>query len=183
LVQKFDVRDVNRAPARFDMDKLTWLNQHYLKTDAPEKVALHLIPHLEDLHYAMSHGPNPAEIVVALRDRVKTLKEMAQASRYFFTDTLEFDAKAVAKHLTADARGMLVTLRERLAALPVWEAPAIHAAIETLAAERGVGLGKIAQPVRVAVSGGTVSPPIDQTLALLGRERALARLAVTGPSC
>ncbi|HMY45990.1 MAG TPA: hypothetical protein PKX74_10955, partial [Leptospiraceae bacterium] len=65
-----------------------------------------------------------------------------------------------------------------------WEAPAIHATIEALATELGVGLGKIAQPVRVAVSGGTVSPPIDQTLALLGRERTLARLAAaTGSSC
>jgi glutamyl-tRNA synthetase len=116
-------------------------------------------------------------VILAQRERTKTLKDMAQASRCFFTDTLEFDTKAVAKHLTADAKAMLVTLRTRLEALPSWEAPAIHAVIETLATELGVGLGKIAQPVRVAVSGGTVSPPIDQTLALLGRERTLARLA------
>jgi glutamyl-tRNA synthetase len=105
-----------------------------------------------------------------------TLKEMAENSRFFFGDEVTLDAKAADKHLTPDAKAMLGELRKRFAAIDSWEAPAIHAALEGLAAEKSLGLGKVAQPLRVAVSGGTVSPPIDQTLALLGQPRTLARL-------
>jgi glutamyl-tRNA synthetase len=86
------------------------------------------------------------------------------------------DPKAVAKHLTADGLAALAKVRARLAALEEWQAAAINDALNALATELQVGLGKIAQPVRVAVTGTAVSPPIDATLALLGRERALARL-------
>ena len=85
-------------------------------------------------------------------------------------------AKAAEKHLTADARVLLGELGTRFAALPEWTATAVHAALEGLAQEKGLGLGKVAQPLRVAVSGGTVSPPIDATLALLGRDKTLARM-------
>jgi len=184
MIALFDISDVNKAASAFNPEKLLWLNQQHLMRTPPAKVAPYLKPHLARLGLPADDEMLIEGVILAQRERTKTLKEMAQASRYFFTDTLEFDAKAVAKHLTPDARGMLVTLRERLAALPVWEAPAIHATIEALATELGVGLGKVAQPLRVAVSGGTVSPPIDQTLALLGQERTLARLAAaTGSSC
>src|SRR5687768_14533434 len=115
-------------------------------------------------------------LIVAQRERAKTLKEMALNSRFFFTDAIEMDAKAVSKHLTPDAADALRETHRRLAALGEWAAPQIHDALNGLATERSVGLGKIVQPVRVAISGGTVSPPIDVTLALLGRERTLQRI-------
>jgi glutamyl-tRNA synthetase len=86
------------------------------------------------------------------------------------------DPKAVAKHLSGDALGLLAQVRARLATLADWTAAAIHDALNALASELQVGLGKVAQPVRVAVTGTAVSPPIDATLALLGRERSLVRL-------
>jgi glutamyl-tRNA synthetase len=104
------------------------------------------------------------------------MKEMAQNSRFFFVERIEIDAKAAAKHLAGDAVPTLSAVRARLAALPQWDAAAIHTALNDLASERQSGLGKIAQPVRVAVTGTAVSPPIDVTLELLGRERALARI-------
>jgi glutamyl-tRNA synthetase len=115
-------------------------------------------------------------IVLAQRERSKTLKEMAENSRFFFVEEVNFDAKAVEKHLTADAKALLGELRTRFAAITDWAAPAVHAALEGLAKEKALGLGKVAQPLRVAVSGGTVSPPIDVTLALLGQARTLARI-------
>jgi glutamyl-tRNA synthetase len=115
-------------------------------------------------------------VIVSQRERAKTLKEMAQNSRFFFTDTIEFDPKAVAKHLTAEARPVLTQVRARLAALPEWNAVAIHSVLNELASGLQTGLGKVAQPVRVAVAGSAVSPPIDATLSMLGRERALARI-------
>jgi glutamyl-tRNA synthetase len=100
---------------------------------------------------------------------------MAANSRFFFADAIDIDAKA-AKHVGADALASLSQARDRLAALPEWTATAIHDALNGLATEKAVGLGKIVQPIRVSVSGGTVSPPIDTTLALLGRARTLARV-------
>lgn len=185
MVALFDIADVNKAASAFNPEKLLWLNQQHMMRAEPARIVPYLKPHLARLGLPVDDEGLIEGVILAQRERTKTLKEMAQASRFFFTDAIEFDAKAVAKHLTADARSLLGTLRERLAALASWEAAAIHATIEALATERGVGLGKVAQPVRVAVSGGTVSPPIDATLALLGRERTLTRLdgAVTGSSC
>jgi len=185
MIALFDIADVNKAASAFNPEKLLWLNQQHMMRTEPARIAPYLKPHLARLGLPADDGQLIEGVILAQRERTKTLKEMAQASRFFFTDAIEFDAKAVAKHLTAEARSLLGSLRERLAALGAWEAAAIHAAIEALAGERGVGLGKIAQPVRVAVTGGTISPPIDATLALLGRERSLARLdgAITGSSC
>jgi glutamyl-tRNA synthetase len=115
-------------------------------------------------------------VILAQRERAKTLKEMAQNSRFCFTDEVAVDPKAAAKHLAGGGLEMLAKVRERLAALPDWNAAAIHAALEELATTLGAGLGKIAQPVRVAVTGTAISPPIDATLELLGRERSLARI-------
>ena len=180
MIALFDIGDVNKAASVFNPEKLLWLNQQHLMRAAPAQVAPYFKPHLARLGLPTDDEGLIEGVIVAQRERTKTLKEMALASRFFFTDALEFDPKAVAKHLVADAQGVLAALRARLAALAAWDAPAIHAAIETLATELGVGLGKVAQPVRVAVSGGTVSPPIDQTLALLGRARTLERLEAAG---
>jgi len=114
--------------------------------------------------------------VLAQRERSKTLKEMAEASRFFFVEEVALDPKAAEKHLTPEARGLLRELTARFEALPDWNAAALHGTLEAFAQEKGLGLGKVAQPLRVAVTGGTISPPIDQTLTLLGQARSLARL-------
>jgi glutamyl-tRNA synthetase len=101
---------------------------------------------------------------------------MAQNSRFFFMDRVEIDPKAAAKHLAGDGFEVLAKVRAQLASLPEWTTAAIHTALNDLATTLQTGLGKIAQPVRVAVTGTAVSPPIDATLALLGRERTLARV-------
>jgi glutamyl-tRNA synthetase len=103
------------------------------------------------------------------------MKEMAASSLFFFREPV-MDEKAVAKHLTPDAKALLAELSSALAAAGDWSAAALHALLNDFATQRSLGLGKVAQPLRVALSGGTVSPPIDATLALLGRERVLARV-------
>jgi glutamyl-tRNA synthetase len=122
-------------------------------------------------------GPPLEPIVECQRERARTLREMAQNSVFFFRAPETYDEKAAAKHLAGDSRAVLAAAREALAALPEWSAPAVHAALEALAAARGAALGKIAQPLRVAVAGSGISPPIDQTLAILGREEVAARIA------
>jgi glutamyl-tRNA synthetase len=120
--------------------------------------------------------PALAEVIAPLRGRSKTLVEMAEQTRLFYRDLDGYEPSAAAKHLTAEARGPLAMLHGRLAALPGWTAEAIHGEITATAADCGLKLGQIAQPLRVALSGTTVSPPIDHTAALLGRERCLARI-------
>jgi glutamyl-tRNA synthetase len=177
MIAAFDIHDVNKAASAFNNEKLLWLNQQHMVRAAPSALVPHLRYQLDRLGLKADDDAMLEGLIVAQRERAKTLKEMAQNSRFFFTDTIEMDPKAAAKHLGADAAEGLREVHKRLTALTDWTAPAIHDALNGLATEKGVGLGKIVQPVRVAISGGTVSPPIDATLALLGRERTLARIA------
>ena len=177
MIAAFDISDVNKAASAFNPEKLLWLNQQHLMRSKPSKVVPYLKPHLARLGIECSDDEYLAKIVVAQRERVKTLKEMALASRYFFGDLVELDAKARDKHLTPEALGLLAELSALLAALPEWTAASVHTCVQGLAEAKGLGLGKIAQPLRVAVTGNTISPPIDLTLELLGLERTLARLA------
>ena len=176
MIATFDIANVNKAASAFNPEKLLWLNQQHIMRSAPAQVIPYLKPHLARLGILNTDDAMLEKIVVAQRERVKTLKEMALASRYFFADYPEMDQKGVAKHLTADALVLLRELHELLSTLPDWSAPAIHTLIVTLSTGRGVGLGKLAQPLRFAVTGSTVSPPIDQTLEILGRARTLQRL-------
>ncbi len=176
MIEWFDILDLNHSAASFNTPKLVWLNQHYLKTGEPAGIARHLAWHLAQQGIHTDGGPALEALVVAQRERVKTLVEMAQNSRYFFQEP-DYDAALVAKHLTAEGRVPLADLAARLAVLAEWRAEALHAVINAVAETHGLKLGKLAQPLRVALTGGTVSPPIDLTLELLGREKTLARLA------
>jgi glutamyl-tRNA synthetase len=176
MIAAFDVRDINKAASALNPEKMLWLNQQHLVRTDPKDVVPHLKWHLKQLGIESEDQALLEGIVISQRERAKTLKEMAQNSRFFFGDTVQLDAKAAEKHLTADARSVLGELRARFAEVTDWKAPAIHGALEKLATDKALGLGKVAQPLRVAVTGGTVSPPIDATLELLGRERSLARL-------
>jgi glutamyl-tRNA synthetase len=176
MIAAFDVRDINKGASALNLEKLLWLNQQHMIKAQPKDLVPHLRWHLSRIGIYSQDDALLEGIVLSQRERAKTLKEMAGNSRFFFGDEVALDAKAVEKHLTADAKALLGELRTRFAAIAEWSAPAVHAALEGLAKEKSLGLGKVAQPLRVAVSGGTVSPPIDATLALLGQARTLARL-------
>jgi glutamyl-tRNA synthetase len=176
MVELFDLDHVNKAASAINPDKLAWISQQHLMRAQPARVATELAWQFGQLGVDVAGGPPLEAIVLAQRERAKTLQEMAQNSRYFFRSPEGYDDKAARKHLVVEALPLLVQTRATLAALPDWNAPAIHAALEGLAAGAGMGLGKVAQPLRVAVTGGSVSPPIDQTLAILGHEATLARI-------
>ena len=176
MIELFDIKDVNKAASSFNPEKLLWLNQHYLKESDPAHVARHLSYHLGRLSVDPAPAPALHEVVEAQRERAKTLVEMAANSVYFYQDFEAFDAKAAEKNLTAAARPALLQLRERLSTLDGWRPESIHQVILAIAEGLGEKLGKVAQPLRVAMSGGTVSPPIDVTVYLIGRERVLVRL-------
>jgi glutamyl-tRNA synthetase len=176
MVAAFDIHDVNKAASAFNPEKLLWLNQQHMMRAQPSALIPHLQSQLSRLGLQSDDQELLEGVIVAQRERAKTMKEMAQNSRFFFTDTVELDPKAVAKHLTAAATPVLQKVRDRLTALTEWSAATIHTALNDLATELQTGLGKVAQPLRVAVAGSAISPPIDATLALLGRARTLARI-------
>ena len=176
MIAAFDIRDVNKAAAAFNPEKLSWLNQQHLMRARAADLVPSLRAQLQRLGLDSDNEVLLEGVVRAQQERAKTMKEMAQNSRFFFTLDIELDPKAARKYLTAADAPALQEARQRLEALPHWGASAINKVLNALGAELGVGLGKIAQPLRVAVTGSAVSPPIDATLALLGRERALARL-------
>jgi glutamyl-tRNA synthetase len=176
MIAAFDIHDVNKAASAFNPEKLLWLNQQHMVRSPPMALVPHLRAQLRRLGLDSDDEALLEGVIVAQRERAKTLKEMAENSRFFFTDEVPLDPKAVAKHLTPEALGTLGKVRGKLAALGDWSAAAIHDVLNALATELQVGLGKIAQPLRVAVTGTAVSPPIDATLALLGRGRSLARI-------
>jgi len=176
MVAAFDIHDVNKAASAFNPEKLLWLNQQHMMRAQPSALVPHLQSQLARLGLHSDSQELLEGVILSQRERAKTMKEMAQNSRFFFTETVDLDPKAVAKHLTAAALPVLQKVRDRLAALTEWSAAAVHTALNDLATELQTGLGKVAQPVRVAVAGSAISPPIDATLALLGRERTLARI-------
>lgn len=176
LIQYFEIHDINRSPAAFNQDKLLWLNQHYLKTADSKEVAKELAWHMEKQGIDTSNGPALEDIVKAQAERTKTLKEMAERSRYFYADIqLSDEMKA---HFSPEILPAMKMLADRLSTLSEWNKEAVHAVLAATAEENGLKLGKLAQPVRVAVTGGTVSPSLDTTLVLIGKERVIKRLAL-----
>jgi glutamyl-tRNA synthetase len=176
MIELFDLKNINNSASTFNPDKLLWLNHHYLMHSDPVHVAHHLRWHLGQLGIDPTSGPDPVDVVKAQRERCKTLVEMAKNSVFFYRDFETYDEKAAQKNLTAESGAVLQSLREGLEALAGWEKEAVHAVIEATAAALGVKMGAVAQPMRVAVSGTSVSPPIDVTLTLLGKEKTLARI-------
>lgn len=176
LVQLFDLSACNRAPSAFNTDKLIWLNQHYMKTLPAEEVASHLAWHVAEQKLDIRTGPSLAQLVQVQAERVKTLKEMVEVSRYFYEDFSSFDEAAAKKHLTAAAAEPLALLHAKLAKLTDWQPALIHQQITDTAAELALGMGKVGMPLRVAVTGGGNSPALDLTLQLIGQARSLARI-------
>ena len=176
MISSFDIQDVNRAASAFDIDKLKWLNQHYIKvSDSAQLVSL-LSDRLKDRGIDVSSGPPVDDVVSALRERAQTLDEMADKSEYFFSEFEDYDVNAAQKHLRPVARDMLADVRSRLSVVEPWSAELIHAQVMATVEDYDAKLGKLAQPLRVAVSGTAATPPIDETLLLVGKARTVDRI-------
>ncbi|HYE33999.1 glutamate--tRNA ligase [Methylocaldum sp.] len=176
MIELFDVNDINHSASAFNPEKLLWLNHHYIMHSDPLHVAHHLRWHLGQLNIDPTQGPDPIRVVEAQRERCKTLVDMAKASVFFYREFETYDEKAAGKNLTGDSLGALQALESKLQALDIWNREAIHQAVADTAETLGVKMGSVAQPLRVAVSGTTVSPPIDLTLELLGKTLSLSRV-------
>jgi glutamyl-tRNA synthetase len=177
MIRLFDIADVNKSASAFNFEKLAWLNQQHMMRVAAERIVPVLRWHLDKEGIQAGNSAQLEQIVVVQRERAKTVREMALNSVFFFRAPATYDDKAVRKHVTAEALALLSDALQELAQLQDWSATGIHQLISNFSAARGVSLGKLAQPMRLAVCGGTVSPPIDATLAILGKTESQSRLA------
>ena len=177
MIALFDIAGVNKSASAFDGEKLAWLNQQHMMRATPARVASVLRWHLERDGIQSADEAKLEQIVVAQRERVKTVREMAVNSAFFFRAPASYDEKAVRKNVSAELGAVLNRTLEGLRGLEDWVPAQIHGLLAAVSEGAGVSLGKVAQPVRIAVCGGTVSPPIDQTLAILGKAETLARLS------
>jgi glutamyl-tRNA synthetase len=177
MVRLFDIRDVNKSASAFNVEKLSWLNQQHMMRVAPARIVPLLRWQLDREGIRADDEAQLEKIVLSLRERAKTVREMALGSIFFFRPPATYEEKAVRKHLNPEVLALMADAAVALDQLEDWSAPAIHEVISGICAAQGVPLGKLAQPIRIALCGGTVSPPIDATLAILGREESILRLA------
>jgi glutamyl-tRNA synthetase len=178
MIALFDIADVNKAASSFNTDKLDWLNQEYMKAADPAHVANLLRPHLGQLGIDPTLGPDPVLVVQAQAARAKTLVELAEISAFCYQDFAEYDPDAAKKHLRPAAREALVRLKAafEMMATQDWTPESLHHVVEGVAEELDEKLGKVAQPLRVAIVGRAASPGIDVTLQLVGKDATLRRI-------
>ena len=176
MIELFSLDGLNKSASSFNTDKLNWINQQHMMSAPLADIVLLVERRLDRLGISHSGALDFASVVDLYRQRVSTINELVDSILYYFQDFTDYDAKAAAKVLKPPALLPLQCLHERLGLLDSWTASDIHAVIEAVTVELDVGMGKVGQPLRVAVTGGSFSPPIDQTVELLGKQRSLARL-------
>jgi glutamyl-tRNA synthetase len=176
MIELFDIADVNQSASSFNPEKLLWLNQQHIINAPADKIGAALVPYLEKAGLDASNGPAPDDLAEGFRERAETLAQMVASSRYCYEDFDEIDPKAAKNYLRPVILEPMKAARAALEALPEWTKEGIAQTIEDVAASFELNMGKLGQPIRVAVTGGPVSPPIDVTVCLVGRERALMRL-------
>jgi glutamyl-tRNA synthetase len=176
MIEKFDIADVNQSASSFNPDKLLWVNQQHIIGAPAERLGAALSPYLVRAGLDPDSGPAPADLADGFRERAETLAHMVATSRYCYEDFDEIDAKAAKKNLRPVILEPMRAVREALAELADWTKEGIARTIEAISTRFELNLGKLGQPIRVAVTGGPVSPPIDVTVWLVGRDRTLSRL-------
>ena len=176
MISLFDIASVNASASTFNPEKLRWLNQQYIIHMPAKELGRRLSPYLAQAGLDQKNGPAPAKVADGFRERAETLMQMAESCRYCYKDFDEIEPKAAKKNLRPVVLEPLRDVTNRFSALSDWQPELLSQAIEDCAAAHEIKMGKLGQPIRVAVTGGAVSPPIDVTVWLVGRDRTLKRL-------
>lgn len=177
MIQWFDPAQISKSASSFNTKKLDWLNAHYMKTLPVDEVAKELVWHLNRIGVTdLSQGPNPELVVKNYAERTHTLKEMAQKARCYYEDFAEYDPAGVKKWIKEGSVEVLKAALEVLRAVDSWDPKTIDESLEALAKRLEIGMGKVGQPLRLAMTGTAMSPGIGDTMVLVGRERALNRI-------
>ncbi|MEX0999820.1 MAG: glutamate--tRNA ligase [Thermodesulfobacteriota bacterium] len=176
LIEKFTLDNVGKSAAVFNEEKLEWLNSWYIKNEPPEKIAGLVLPLLKEKGLDVELDEKLVKIVIELSQRAKTLNYIADTIGYFYAEEIKYDEKAANKFLTPEILPVLQDITDRLSQLSDFNMDEMHKIFDQVMEERELKLGKIAQPVRVALTGGTVSPGIFEVMDILGKDEVLKRL-------
>ncbi len=176
LIAKFSLEAVGKSAAVFNPDKLLWLNQHYIKTYPEERLIEAMLPFWVKRGFDVSDRPFVAKAVSDLKERAKTLVELADSGAFYFMEEIPYNPEAAAQFLTPEYKGHLEAVADRIPSLADYTKSGLETFLRALADERGTKLKWIAQAVRVALTGRTVSPGIDEVMVTLGKERTVRRL-------
>ncbi|WP_341660543.1 glutamate--tRNA ligase [Vibrio sp.] len=177
MIELFTLDAISKSASAFNTEKLLWLNNHYIKTSAPEYVAEHLQWHLDNQNLNVENGPALTPVIKLVGERCNTLVELAEQIRYFYEDFSDFEAGAAKKHLRGVAKGPLELALAKVETLESWDTASIKEnVIAAVCEELDIGMGKIGMPLRVAVTGGGQSPSVDAVMELVGKERVIARI-------
>ena len=176
LIEYFDTDSIGKSAGVFNPDKLLWLNSHYIKETPDGEMAEMLAPLIEKRGCNLSAGPPVTAIIPFLKERGKTLVEMAQLAEFYYIDEVKFDEKAKEKALKTESAHMLKNVADGLEKLGHFSEEGLEIFFKKVAEEEGLKFGKIAQPVRFAITGGTASPGLYEVISLLGREKTVKRI-------
>lgn len=176
LLALFKVEDVSRSPSTFNPEKLLWVNQEKIKALTPALLLEKSAWHFNQAGVKVPAGEYSESVVALIQERCKTLIDVVEQTRFFFTDVGSYNEAAMKKWLKQGSVALMSSLLSKLDSLSEWTAENIQSTVQAVVDENDVGFAKVAQPIRIAVTGSTMSPSIDQTLALLGREVTISRL-------
>jgi glutamyl-tRNA synthetase len=176
LVQKFRLEDVGKSPAVFNPQKLLWLNHVYMKSLPVQEIAGRLLPFMGERGIEADNGPELWARIDTLRERSKTLVEMADWIRFYYAQNVEYEPRASERYLRPEILSALEALKENLQQIEKIDEEAAKRAFSGVLEAYGLSLGELAQPARVALTGGTVSPGIFEVIAAMGKSKALKRL-------
>ena len=176
MIELFELKNINKSPASFNHEKLDWMNQSYIKTISLNQLVHHLSWHLNQLDINLDNGPSINDLVEFLRERSKSLVDMAKSCEMFYADFDGFDENQASKTFKTNSKEVLEDLLSQLSLVNDWSASNIHLAIESICESRGIGFGKVGQPFRLALSGDGKSGSIDKSAQFVGKERTLNRL-------
>jgi len=176
MIDLFELEKINKSSASFNQEKLDWINQSYIKTSEINELVSELKWHLNQLSIDLNNGPDIKKVVEALRDRSKSLVDMAKNCVMFYHDFENFDSNLAIKFFNLESRLVLHDLLINFNTLEQWTAEHIHEVIQSICESRNVGFGKVGQPFRLAISGDGKAGSIDKCAQLVGKKRVLLRL-------
>jgi len=176
MIHLFELDNINNSPASFNQEKLEWLNHSYIKSISTKNLVENLTWHLSQLNINLDNGPSISDLVEFLRERSKSLVDMAKSCVMFYSDFDGFDEVQAKKTFKANSKEVLEDLVNQLSLMDDWSADSIHSVITSICEARSIDFGKVGQPFRLALSGDGKSGSIDKSAQFVGKERALSRL-------
>lgn len=176
LIQKFDLANVGKSAGIFNVEKLNWLNAHYIKQETDERLAQLIVPFLQKKGYTLNGSVDLVKMVRGFKERSKTLEEMAEKAAFYFRDVLQYDPGAAEKFLTPNMVDVFAEMIGYVESTGATDEKELEAVFKRMQAERGLSLKQLAQGFRVALTGGTASPGIYEVMTALGKEKVIKRL-------